>query len=367
MVHEILAAQEPAPDKFRIVWRRLLGPNAVVLLVPVRHGFSAPDAVRDHHIAAGVELLRVEALPPFTLAVCPGERAGVVTDARERAFAVVAVGRLEPMPSVRRMIADAETQAVSAGDFRPGAHDVFFGADVDGVPRVVAGVVAIEIVVVIGKRDEVFRAGADVKPHQFLRLPTFGPPEMVDLHEPGLRRVAVGFEMMFVLGMALEIHLPRIPVALLGHALGRPMRPDAELRVPKPFRAAVIFGKRIPGRLERTGHGRAAGFAAQAGARRQQGRSQGGAGGQRTLLHELTPRQGRFHNVRGKMPLSLARWKRTATSGAFSPAIIGPQFSTARAGGCHPTPRRSSAHNCPARQHIVLGRCPSNGTFPPGC
>jgi len=59
---------------------------------------------------------------------------------------------------------------------------------------------------------------------------------------------------MFILLMALDIHLARIPVALLGYALRAPVRPDAELGVAKPLRALVVLGERLPVGLERTGN-----------------------------------------------------------------------------------------------------------------
>src|SRR5262249_17869027 len=78
----------------------------------------------------------------------------------------------------------------------------------------------------------------------------FGGPEMVDFHETEFRRMTVVSDVIIVLGVALNVHLPGVPIALLGHALRRPMRPDAELRVAEPFGALVILRERFPGRFE---------------------------------------------------------------------------------------------------------------------
>src|SRR6185437_12757906 len=53
-----------------------------------------------------------------------------------------------------------------------------------------------------------------------------------------------------VIPIALDIHLAAVPIAVLGLALRAPMRPDAELRVAKPFRGLVIR-QRTPIRFER--------------------------------------------------------------------------------------------------------------------
>ena len=54
---------------------------------------------------------------------------------------------------------------------------------------------------------------------------------------------------MLVLGIALHVHLARVPVAVLGLALRPPVRPDAELRVAEPV-GRLVLRKGFPGRLE---------------------------------------------------------------------------------------------------------------------
>ena len=108
---------------------------------------------------AGVEILRVQALPPLALAIRLGQPA-VIGHVLVGSVGIIAIGHLEPMPGVRGMIADAETQAVFPGNLGPNADDVFHRADLGGVPWLVFGVVAIEVVVVIGQGHEVMGAGA---------------------------------------------------------------------------------------------------------------------------------------------------------------------------------------------------------------
>jgi hypothetical protein len=151
------------------------------------------------YMAAGVEFLRVEALPPLALAVGLGEGVGVVADACERALGVVVVGDLQPVPCVGGVVGDGEAQAVLAGELAVDADDVLLRADLDGVPVVETGVVGVEVVVVVGERGEVLCAGGDVEIHQLFGLPVLGLPEVVDLHEAELGGMAVGGDVVVVL------------------------------------------------------------------------------------------------------------------------------------------------------------------------
>jgi len=138
------------------------------------------------------------------------------------------------VPGVGGVVGDAEAEAVGAGDAGPGADDVLLGADAGGVPGVVGGAEVVEVVVVVGERDEVLGAGGLVEAHEIFGLPLVGLPKVVDLHEAGGGGVAVGLEVVLVLGVALEVHLTGVPVALLGDALRGPVGPDAELGVTEP-------------------------------------------------------------------------------------------------------------------------------------
>jgi hypothetical protein len=69
---------------------------------------------------------------------------------------------------------------------------------------VVLGVVGIEVVAVVGKRDEVLRAGLDVQVHQRFGFPVLRLPAVLHLHEADLRRMAIGLDVVLVLPVALQ-------------------------------------------------------------------------------------------------------------------------------------------------------------------
>src|SRR5437868_15243878 len=98
---------------------------------------DGPDAVGHDHVRAGVQLLRIEPLPPCALAVFLPEPERVVAHACAVAFRVVTVRGLEPVPRVRRVIGDAKTQPMLTREPRPGADDVLLRPDAGRVPRIV--------------------------------------------------------------------------------------------------------------------------------------------------------------------------------------------------------------------------------------
>ncbi len=58
-------------------------------------------------------------------------------------------------------------------------------------------------------------------------------------------------ELIFILPLSFEVHVARVPVAILGDALRAPMGPNAELGVLVPLRG-VVLEQGIPRWLERT-------------------------------------------------------------------------------------------------------------------
>ena len=91
------------------------------------------------------------------------------------------------------------------------------------------------------EREKVFCSGAFVERNQFFRVPLFRQPDMVNVLEAEFGGMAVSLDVVFIRRSALDMHVARIPVALFGNALRRPVRPDAELRVVIPVRVFVIF------------------------------------------------------------------------------------------------------------------------------
>src|SRR5208283_453615 len=63
--------------------------------------------------------------------------------------------------------------------------------------------------------------------------------------------VTVGLDVVVVLRAALYVHAARVPIALLGNALGAPMGPDSELRISKPVGNSISF-QRFPVGPKRT-------------------------------------------------------------------------------------------------------------------
>ncbi len=252
-VEQVLDAEEPVVGELRVHRRNLFVPMAVVGFVERVRGGDGGDAVGHDKISAGVKLLRIEALPPFALAVGFGQVVCVVANAGEWALGVVVVGGLQPVPRVGGMVGDGDTQASLAGEFRVDADDVLLRADLYRVPVVEAGVVVVEVVVVIGERGKVFRSGRNVHVHQLVGLPVLGLPEIVDLHPADLGGMAVGLQVVVVLAIALDVHVAGVPVALLGHALRGPVVPDSELGVAEPVGRLIAGLERIPSWLEWTG------------------------------------------------------------------------------------------------------------------
>src|ERR1044071_7516291 len=59
----------------------------------------------------------------------------------------------------------------------------------------------------------------------------------------------VGFEVIPVLLLRLDVHVARVPVARFDARLRTPVRPDTELRIAEPFRNAVLL-KRLRAAVE---------------------------------------------------------------------------------------------------------------------
>src|SRR5581483_7519029 len=152
--------------------------------------------------------------------VCDGSHA-VVRNACKgtRGIALVA-DREEFIPGAVRspVITDAETQSIRARDLGPCAHDVALRSNVHAVPRLMLRIPAIEIVVMRRQRDEIFGTGTLVQVYQVLRIPLLRFPEMTDVLVSELRWMAIILYVMLILRLSLDVHVPRIPVTLFGHA-----------------------------------------------------------------------------------------------------------------------------------------------------
>jgi hypothetical protein len=65
-------------------------------------------------------------------------------------------------------------------------------------------------------------------------------PQAANILVPELGGMSIMTDMVEILGMSLNIHVPRIPVSVHQHALRPPMRPDAEFGVTEPVRTLVL-------------------------------------------------------------------------------------------------------------------------------
>ena len=138
------------------------------------------------------------------------------------------------------MDADTEAKPVFVAHLGPAAHDVLFGPHVDRVPRLIVTVPQVEVVVVVGQRDEVARPDILVEFDQIFGIPLLGPPFVYHILESELGGVAVFLDMEFVLPVPGVIHVSGIPVARLGFALRAPVCPYAELGIAEPFGYLVL-------------------------------------------------------------------------------------------------------------------------------
>ena len=87
--------------------------------------------------------------------------------------------------------------------------------------------------------DEVLRSRFLIERHQVLGIKTLRLPGGDHVLEADLRRVPVFLEVVLVLLVSLDVHVPGVPVAIFGRGLRAPVGPDAELGVAEPFRRAV--------------------------------------------------------------------------------------------------------------------------------
>ena len=165
-----------------------------------------------------------------------------------------------------------------------------------------AGVVGVEVVVVVGQGGEVLCAGGGVEIHQLFGLPVLGLPEIVEFHEAELGGVAVGLDVVVVLAAALDVHVAGVPVALLGNALGGPVGPDAELGVAEPVGRGAC-DERLPCGLEWAGSdvdlrfksGDGVGLGEKTAGGEAGGEGRGGRGGEGGLKETATSKPGCRH------------------------------------------------------------------------
>src|ERR1035438_7606802 len=114
-------------------------------------------------------------------------------------------------------------------------------------PRLESRIPQVEIVVMRSHADEKLRPGLPVESQEIVRIEVLGLPCRDYILVTVPRRMAVGLEVMIVLPVTLNVHVPGVPIPHLRGGLRTPVRPDAELRVAIPIRTPVLL-QGFPGR-----------------------------------------------------------------------------------------------------------------------
>ena len=137
-----------------------------------------------------IQFLRVDAIPPQAFAIGLGQFA-IVRNARQRPGLVASLGLFIPAPGARRMHADSELHAGLAGELRPYPHNVFLRPGVHRIPRLIFRVEIVEVVMVIGHRNQELRASAFEPLDQRGRIPLLRLPFVDNVLEAELRGMPV--------------------------------------------------------------------------------------------------------------------------------------------------------------------------------
>ena len=160
-----------------------------------RAGSVAPSPLAMNHsicpgalaqrMVLGIEILRVVAFPPCSLAIFLRQPA-IVGHTHLVTLGVVAARRLVPRPGMVGMERDAKGQTCLFGSCCPTGQDVFVWADVHRVPALVLAVPKVEVIVMIAQREEILGANLLVELHQRIRIPAFSLEEGKDVLEAHL-------------------------------------------------------------------------------------------------------------------------------------------------------------------------------------
>jgi hypothetical protein len=203
-----------------------------------------------------VEHAWVHALPPFAHAVCQLEADGIVGHAQLALCVrgVGSVGALPPPPRVLVVEGHAEAHALSARRRFPFAQDVALGAELHGIPRLIAGIPVVELIVMHALDDQEARTGVAIGLDQRSGIERRGVPRAQQFLVADHRGMAEIPDVVRVGSLAFDVELSRVPVAALSRRLRSEVNPDSELRFAQPSRIGgrILSLDGIPGGLERT-------------------------------------------------------------------------------------------------------------------
>ena len=190
-------------------------------------------------VILAVEILGIESLPPFALPIGLSQLA-IIGNPCLRTFLISPLASLHPVVGVGAMHGDGEFQTSCARGFFPITNNVALWPDSYGIPRLIFGIPAIEVVMMVGECHEILRASPLVESHHFFRIPVLCMPERIDVLESELTRMPIAGGMEEIIGTPFVIHILSIPVAHFRYALRRPVGPDAELRIAEPCWALIL-------------------------------------------------------------------------------------------------------------------------------
>ena len=168
---------------------------------------------------------------------------GIVAVIRHTGIGAVLVAALVHAPpgeGSTQVLADAKGHAEFIRRSLPQGQNILLGAHVLAVHPVQLGIVVEEVIVMGALAHEITGTGIVVFFHQPFGVKLFRFPQGTDVFIAEFGRMAIVAHMVFILLGALDVHVPGIPVAKHGDALGAPVAPDAEFGIPEPFGSRIL-------------------------------------------------------------------------------------------------------------------------------
>ena len=139
-----------------------------------------------------------------------------------------------------QVFTDAEGQVVLVRRSLPQGQDILPRSNVHTVHAVDFGVIVKEMVMMHCLGHQVPGPGLVVFCHQCVRIKLLRLPQGADILIPEFGRMPVMPQVVFILRLSLDIHIPGIPVPEHRYALGTPVAPDSEFGIPEPFRRGIL-------------------------------------------------------------------------------------------------------------------------------
>jgi hypothetical protein len=114
------------------------------------------------------------------------------------------------------MTGQPEVQAFGGGGRLELAEQVPVGSDAGGAPPGKVSLPEVVAVVVLGDRNDIAGPGAADEGHPAGGVEVSGGELRQEVPETGAGLLAVGLPMVAVLGGAIEVHRPRVPLSAVG-------------------------------------------------------------------------------------------------------------------------------------------------------